>query len=158
MSDVNTWLAGKARDEAWWLGGLGITSTVSLQHHCILLNPYDIYNFATKYLLNSYDIYTSMASTAFLPDIYGIPMISTTLYDNYGLYQIFQSLLMCPKSGPVQVRAILCGPGPDPPCRVHKCSGPGPGPQRTGSRGSGPGSVRSWTWPPTWPKSSFSHF
>jgi hypothetical protein len=40
---------------------------------------------------------TSLISTTLLPDIYGIPMTSTTVYDNYGTYQNFQSLLMCAK-------------------------------------------------------------
>ena len=64
----------------------------------------DIYSFTTKYLWNAYGIYTSMVSTNLLPYIYGIykfatiylriPMRSTTLYNNYGLYGIFQDLLM----------------------------------------------------------------
>jgi hypothetical protein len=57
----------------------------------------DICKFATKYLLNPYGIYTSMVSTTdynFAARYLWIPMTSTTLYDNYGLYRNFQSLLM----------------------------------------------------------------
>ena len=53
-------------------------------------NPYDIYKFATKYLwyLHIYGIYD------FATKYLWIPMSSTSLYDNYVLYQNFQRLLM----------------------------------------------------------------
>ena len=57
-----------------------------------LLNLYVIYgicNFPTENLWNPYNIYTSIISTTLLPDIYVIPMTSTTVYDNYGHLQEF---------------------------------------------------------------------
>jgi hypothetical protein len=66
------------------------------------LQIYDIYNFAARYLQVCYQISTESLWYLHIYGIYNsatrylcITMTSTTLYGNYVLYRIFQSLLMC---------------------------------------------------------------